>query len=145
LGLLQSPPPPEPLLHKQATQGHPSDAGSKSAAFSNSKSRLTADDEGVGETGEISPRQSSESGDSEKDSEMDELLFLFSESSLSEDDNGDDDNDQARPKPEGSGRKVDTFVHNGPASNVALLMVACWTLRLPIIYMDLIRFDNGIE
>jgi len=99
--------------------------------------------------GEISPGHSnantSESDGSEEDSEMDELLFLFSESSLSEDDNDDDDSRQPLPKPEGSGQKLDTFVRNGPASNVALLMVACWTLRLPIIYMDLIRFDDGIE
>jgi len=127
LSLLPSPPPPEPLLHKQATHGHPTDGVSKSA-----------DDK---KAVDIPPGQSnantSESDDSEEDPEMDELLCLFSDSSLSEDD--DDDGRQPHAKLEGRGQ---TFVRNGPASNVALLMVACWTLRLPIIYMDLIRFDD---
>lgn len=140
LSLLPSPPPPEPLLHKQATCGHPSDGRSKSADPKKSKSNTTVGDK---KAVEILPGQSnantSESDDSEEDSETDELLFLFSETSLSEDDKDDDDSRQPRPKPKSGGQKVDTFVRNGPASNVALLMVACWTLRLPIIYMDLIR------
>lgn len=140
LSLLPSPPPPEPLLHKQATYGHPS---SKLADPKKSKSNTTVNSD------EILPGQTnvntSESDDSEEDSETDELLFLFSETSLSEDDKDDDDSRQPHPKPKSSRHKVDTFVRNGPASNVALLMVACWTLRLPIIYKDLIRFDDGIE
>ena len=131
LSLLPSPPPPEPLLHKQATHGHPGDK--------------SADSKKAVGMGDISPEQSkantSESDDSEEDSETDELHFLFSESSLSEDDR-DDDGRQPRAKLESRGQ---TFARNGPASNVALLMVACWTLRLPIIYMDLIRFDDCIE
>lgn len=152
LSLLPSPPPPEPLLHKQSTRGHPRDGGSKLVGSKKrrSKSSLTAaDDKEAVEMEEISPGQSNantfESDDSEEDSEMDELLLLFSESSLSEDDRDDDDNMQLRPKPEGSGQRSDMFVRNGPARNVALLMVAFWTLRLPIIYMDLIRFDDGKE
>ncbi|KAH9062691.1 hypothetical protein EDB87DRAFT_1673690 [Lactarius vividus] len=145
LSLLPSPPPPEPLLHKQATRGHPNDGSSKSAdSKENKKSSPTADDENAAETGKISSGQSkantsSESDDSDEDSEIDELLLLFSESSLSGDDGGDDDSSRPLPKLEGSGQKFDTFVRNGPASNVTLLVVACWTLRLPIIYMDLIR------
>ena len=138
LSFLSSPPPPEPLLHKQATYDHPS---SKSADPMKSKSNTT-------DSVEILPGQTnantSESDDSEEDSDTDELLFLFSETSLSEDDK-DDDSRQPRPKPKSSRQKVDTFLRNGPASNVALLMVACWTLRLPIIYKDLIRFDDGTE
>ncbi|KAH8999102.1 hypothetical protein EDB92DRAFT_2005820 [Lactarius akahatsu] len=149
LSLLPSPPPPEPLLHKQATRGRPSDGGSKSVdSKKNKKSSPTADDKNAAGMEKISPGQSNANtaseSDSDEDSDMDELLFLFSESSLSEDDGGDDDSRQPLPKPEGSGQKFDTFARNGPASNVALLVVACWTLRLPIIYMDMIRFDDGI-
>ncbi|KAI9467023.1 hypothetical protein BJY52DRAFT_39445 [Lactarius psammicola] len=138
LSLLPSPPPPEPLLHKQATHGHPSDGDSKLADSKKSRSSPTADDEKAVRMGEQSNANASES-DSEEDSEMDELLFLFSESSSSEDDKDEDDGKQSPPKPEGSGQKFDAFVRNGPGSNVALLVVACWTLRLPIMYMDLIR------
>lgn len=77
------------------------------------------------------------------DSEMDELLRALSESSSSDDD--DDDTGQPRPKPEGTGRTSKTFGRNGPASNIALLMVACWTLRLPIMYLDLIRLDGNVD
>ena len=146
LSLLPSPPPPEPLLHKQATHDHPSGGRSKSADPKKSKSNTTADDK---KSVEISPGESkantSESDNSEEDSETDELFFLFSESSSSGDSQDGDDSKQPRPKPEGSGQTLDTFARNGPASNIALLMVAFWTLRLPIIYMDLIRFDDGIE
>ena len=144
LSLLPSPPPPEPLLHKQAIDGHhPSDGVSRSADSKKSKLSPSADDKKEFGMGEISPGQcNANTDDSEEDSETDELLLLLSESSSSEDDRDDDDSRQPHAKLEGRGQ---TFVQNGPASNVALLMVACWTLRLPIIYMDLIRFDDCME
>ena len=146
LSLLPSPPPPEPLLHKQATHGHFNGGASKPADSKESKSSSSADDKKALGREEISPGEfnanTPESDDSEEDSEMDELLFLLSESSLSEDDRGNDDGKQPPVKLEA---REQTFVRNGPASNVALLMVACWTLRLPIIYMDLIRFDDWLE
>lgn len=128
LALLPSPPPPEPLLHKQATQGHVSDHDSEAVD--------THEDKVAPERSNAS---SPEGDDSEDDSEIDELLRALSESSCSED-GKDDDVGQARPKPEGSGRKLKPFGSNGPASNIALLMVTCWMLRLPIMYLDLIRF-----
>jgi RNA polymerase I-specific transcription initiation factor RRN7 len=128
--LLPSPPPPEPLLHEQATQGHVSDhdpgaiesQGEK--PFPDRLGTSSPEDEGI-----------------DGDSDIDELLRALSESSSSEEDK-DDDMEEPRRKPEGSGRKARSFGFNGPASNIALLMVACWTLRLPIMYMDLIRLDS---
>jgi RNA polymerase I-specific transcription initiation factor RRN7 len=93
---------------------------------------------------ELSRAGSPESDDSKDDAEMDELLRALSESSSSEDDK-DDNKGQPRPKPEGSLRKSTVFGRNGPANNIALLMVACWTLRLPIMYLDFIRFDCCME
>jgi RNA polymerase I-specific transcription initiation factor RRN7 len=131
LSLLPSPPPPEPLLHEQATQGHTSDRNT--GAIDDQEEKASPERAGTPEDDKI-----------DGDSEIDELLRALSESSSSEEDKGDDGIDQPRPKPEGSGRKLKSFGCNGPASNIALLMVACWTLRLPVMYMDLIRLDSHI-
>ena len=128
LSLLPSPPPPEPLLHEQATQGHISDEDA--GAVEKQKEKASPERSGA---------STPEDDKSDDDSEIDELLRALSESSSSEDDK-DGDIEQPRPKPEGSGRKLKPFGRHGPANNVALLMVACWTLRLPIMYMDFIRF-----
>ena len=133
LSLLPSPPPPEPLLHEQATQGHASDRDT--GAIDAQEEKASPDRAGV---------STPEDDEIDGDSEIDELLRALSESSSSEEDKDDDGIDQPCPKPEGSGRKLKSFGRNGPASNIALLVVACWTLRLPIMYMDLIRLESHI-
>jgi RNA polymerase I-specific transcription initiation factor RRN7 len=133
LSLLPSPPPPEPLLHQQATQGHVSEHASEEI-----------DTQGEKPSPDLSDPSSPQGDDIEDNTDIDELLRELSESSSSEDDK-DDDPGQPRPKPEASGRKLKLFSGNGPASNIALLMVACWTLRLPIMYLDLIRLDCRME
>ncbi|KAI0307155.1 hypothetical protein B0F90DRAFT_1807830 [Multifurca ochricompacta] len=154
LCLLPSPPPPEPVLHNQATQG---DAGDNGPTLGDSK-RLsrgfttTEGDKAIGAQGRKaslwqsggSSSESESNSKSEDDSEMDELLGILSQSSSSEDDE-DDDTGQPRPKPEGSERKSNMFGKWGPASNIAVLVVACWTLRLPIIYLDLIRLIESYD
>ncbi|KAF8505783.1 hypothetical protein F5888DRAFT_1798751 [Russula emetica] len=130
LSLLPSPPPPEPLLHHQATQGHVGEHASEETDTQGEK---------------VSPDPSSPHGDDiEDNADVDELLRELSESSSSEDDK-DDDSGQPRPKPEASGRKLKLFSRNGPASNIALLMVACWTLRLPVMYLDFIRLIESYD
>jgi RNA polymerase I-specific transcription initiation factor RRN7 len=140
---LPSPPPPEPLLHKQETQDYVSDNDSKAKKPARGSSR--AGDEGK----KVSPDQpgtsssDSDGDDLEDDSELDEMLRALSESSSSDDDK-DDGHGQPRLQPEGRERTRNTFSRNGPASNIALLMVACWTLRLPIMYLDLIRLGRSM-
>lgn len=133
LSLLPSPPPPEPLLHQQATQGH----------VSNHTSEET-DAQGEKASADLSDPSSSEGDDIEGDADIEDLLRELSESSFSEDDK-DDKPAQPRPRPEASGRKLKPFSGNGPVSNIALLMVACWTLRLPVMYLDLIRLECGMS
>ncbi|KAH9999887.1 hypothetical protein BJV77DRAFT_498700 [Russula vinacea] len=129
LELVTLPPPPEPLLHQQATRGHNDDHDSEEKEVDEQVEKASPELSGVNPP---------EDDDSKDDSEIDELLRALSESSSSEDSRN-DDKGQPRPKPEGSGRKSKMFGRSGPASNIALLMVACWTLRLPIMYLDLIR------
>jgi RNA polymerase I-specific transcription initiation factor RRN7 len=110
----------------------------------------TAGDEQASKGKKVSPEQpgmsssDSDGGDLEDGSETDEMLRALSESSSS-DNEKDDNTGQPRPKPEGRGRTSHTFSRNGPANNIALLMVACWTLRLPIMYLDLIRLESGMD
>ena len=132
LSLLPSPPPPEPLLHEQATQGHAGD--NDQGVIDTEKDKASP---------ERSDASSPEDGGFDDDAEIDELLRALSESSSSEDDK-DDDVERPRLKPEGRRRKLNPFGSHGPANNIALLVVACWTLRLPIMYMDLIRFGCHI-
>lgn len=132
LSLLPSPPPPEPLLHQQATQGHVGEHASEEIDTHGEKASPGLDP------------SSPQGDDVENSADIDELLGELFESSSSEDDT-DDNLGQPRPKPEASGRKLKAFSHHGPASNMALLMVACWTLRLPVMYLDLIRLDCRME
>jgi len=133
LSLLPSPPPPEPLLHQQATQGHVGEHASEEI-----------DPQGEKASPDLSEPSSPQGDDIEDNTDIDELLLELSESSSSEDDK-DDDPERPRPKPAASGCKLKLFSRNGPASNIALLMVACWTLRLPVMYLDLIRLDCRME
>jgi len=132
LSLLPSPPPPEPLLHQQATQGHVGEHASEEIDTQRGKA-----------SPDLSDPDSPEGDDIEDNAGIEELLRELSESSSSEDNK--DDPGQPRAKPETSGRKLKSFSRNGPASNIALLMVACWTLRLPVMYLDLIRLDCRVE
>ena len=134
LSLLPSPPPPEPLLHHQATQGRIGEHTSEEIETQGEKASR-----------DLSDPSFLQGDDIEDNADIDDdLLRELSESNSSEDDK-DDDPGQPRPKPETSGGKLNPFSRNGPASNIALLMVACWTLRLPVMYLDLIRLDCRME
>jgi len=77
------------------------------------------------------------SGREPEDSDMEKLLQALSETSSDEEDNP----VLPRPKPEGTNQERPNFMgrHDGLASNIAVLMVACWTMRLPVMYIDFIK------
>ncbi|GAW07161.1 rexo1 protein [Lentinula edodes] len=94
-------------------------------------------DSGVGGVGK---KRSEEQEDSE-DSEMAELMR---ENSESEDDDDSELNDadskgQRRGEAGEKRRKRGHSAHEGPVNNLAVLVVACWTLRIPMMYSDIIR------
>lgn len=80
---------------------------------------------------------SSSDSSSEEDPEM-VLLMEENSGSSSSDDDLDGDAKNLLPKESVSKNKI-RRQYDTPASNVAVLMVACWTLRLPVLYMDFIR------
>ncbi|KAI0068597.1 hypothetical protein BV25DRAFT_13565 [Artomyces pyxidatus] len=151
LSLLPTPPPPEPLLHQQDVDGTSGVDEFAGEELSPETTPLPEEDAHSGrDSSPERPPSSSSSADSSDDSdepsespEIDELLRGLSDSSESDEDELGGDAADARPKPEGSERKRGGRGawgrQDGPASTIAVLVVACWTLRLPIMYMDFVR------
>jgi RNA polymerase I-specific transcription initiation factor RRN7 len=78
----------------------------------------------------------SETSDDETDPEMDALLRELSEASSSEGEGIDLD-----PAPiKNIHKRKRRGTYDFPANNIAILMLACWTLRIPVLYMDFIRY-----
>jgi RNA polymerase I-specific transcription initiation factor RRN7 len=139
LSLLANPPPPEPYLHaqegekdrKSGINPNPKDSSAHGAM-----NTQTLD----GPSGDVNRKHSNEddrsgSGD---DSEMEELLRENSEISSSSEE-GEDDYDPRNGGRAGidgwrSARSVESL-----ASTLAVLVVAFWQLRIPIMYKDLIK------
>ncbi|KIK68049.1 hypothetical protein GYMLUDRAFT_36871 [Collybiopsis luxurians FD-317 M1] len=158
LSLLPELPPSEPYLdlnsalRSSALDGHTQiERTSPSRHHSRSRTRSRPHSP---ETRPSSPLPSdspspNSSSDSEDDSETQqneedvdfELAELMRENSESEDDDGElgDDDNLRKGKPQEQRRRHGHNAYEGPANNLAVLMVALWTLRIPVMYRDLIR------
>lgn len=88
----------------------------------------------VKEEGSDSSSSASSSSEEEKDPELEALLEQLSASS--EDDDPDPSSiaiEQTRPARRARG------IYDLPANNIAVLILACWTLRIPITFRDLTK------
>jgi RNA polymerase I-specific transcription initiation factor RRN7 len=77
---------------------------------------------------------------SDDDADMDRLLRENSVDPSSS--SSEDEDDASRPKPEphqGPRNKHFQRRYDSPSGNLSVLMLACWTLRLPVTYMDFNR------
>ncbi|OSD04228.1 hypothetical protein PYCCODRAFT_1387083 [Trametes coccinea BRFM310] len=162
LSLLPNPPSPEPLLHEQdaAGDGEPSSIGPSASrrtprAHDGSDSDGTTDREDrdkehdQGQTSSSSSTSDSESASEsesdglQSDSELEELMRANSETPSSEEDELEN---TPRPKQPARKRKRRTFgQYEAPASTVSCLVLACWTLRLPVMYMDFTRLIESYD
>jgi RNA polymerase I-specific transcription initiation factor RRN7 len=81
-----------------------------------------------------SPSSSSEEDDQtrEEDTELAELLRQNSETS-SQEESGDEQPSTNATRTRGHSK------NEGPAMNLAVLMVALWTMRIPVLYRDFVR------
>jgi len=142
LSLLPNPPPAEPYLHLQDTQGETQTTTQVSVVPNTEESQTppnggnTSQEED--ELKEFSSSESSSEGEEdEEDPEMTKLLLENSESGSSDDDAI---IDPARKLSETSTRRAKKRSllnrYDSPASNVAVLMVACWTMRIPVMCAD---------
>ncbi|KAI0318706.1 hypothetical protein OF83DRAFT_1056361 [Amylostereum chailletii] len=155
LSLLPSPPPPEPILHQQDVDGLLNES-KKDESKSGLDGLKRIEEESSRSSDESSPEKpsnptasqsrrssSSSSSSSSSDSfdapELDALLQGLSGTSSSSDETDDADHPKPADERRRKGGKGALGRHDGPASNIAILVVACWTMRLPVIYMDFVR------
>ncbi|KAH7921820.1 hypothetical protein BV22DRAFT_1106975 [Leucogyrophana mollusca] len=140
LNLLPNPPPAEPYHHLQEQKGTKTDPAARTStrradsASGSSKSRERTDKSG--DSGSDSSSSSEDESGEEDDPELVELLRENSEISSSSDD---ESSKHHQPNATSRGQRGLVGKYDRPASNIAVLVVACWTMRVPIIYMDFIR------
>ncbi len=136
LSLMQSPP-VEPFLQSQAQDDPEKEARADVKPMNG---------EGIGKTEDEGDDASSSSshatgGEEEEDEAMAELLRQNSETDSS------DDEDRRKPvagMATASNRKKRWIKDDTPIVNIAILVTACWHLRVPIIYMDFIKSVLGL-
>ena len=118
---------PEPLLHKQDGEAEPTSIkGFSEQEPVHSRPFRDAEDEGSDASS-----SASSSSEEEKDPELEALLEQLSASSEEDDANPSSTMiEQNRPARQGRG------IYDLPANNIAVLILACWTLRIPITFRD---------
>ncbi|KAG2156140.1 hypothetical protein DEU56DRAFT_765734 [Suillus clintonianus] len=135
LSLLPRPPPAEPYHHMREQKGHDSDAGGTKLSLDNPEESRSDDNDNDGDD-----PQSCSSSSEEEDPELAELLRENSEFSSSE-----EEKDRAAQKQgaQPSYRFVGTY--DRPVNCIVVLVVACWTMRLPVMYRDFIDITESYE
>lgn len=89
------------------------------------------------------PDSSSSGSDQEGQEEDEELEKLMRENSDLESSSSSGDNDDERKGIAGlkenprKRRNHDLHRYESPSNNIAILMLACWTLRVPVLYRDI--------
>lgn len=116
-------------------KGNDSDAADTKPSLDKSDVSKSDDDDGDG-------HQSSSSSSEEEDLELAELLRENSELSSSEEDKGKDHASQKQGV-QSSYRFVGTY--DRPVNCIVVLVVACWTMRLPVMYRDFIDVIESYE
>ncbi|KZV76097.1 hypothetical protein PENSPDRAFT_570477 [Peniophora sp. CONT] len=157
LDMLPSPPPAEPILHAEDLAGGPSrrfqsraqDPDHNKDEEENGDSDKEDSDEDQLKTGSAQSSSDSDSSSDEGETrkfappnpELDAALAELSERSSSSSGSGEEDAttsavpavDKKRHRHAGLGAR------EGPLSTLIVLLLACWVLRLPVMYTDIIR------
>ena len=121
LTLLPDPPPAEPYLHAQ--EGNEGIADIK-------PSEELLDDE-----------KEAQVNDEDLENEL-ELDALMQENSDISDSSDEEDDDLIPAGTKQPGKSNGKFLYESPASTIAVLVVGCWTLRIPVMYRDFSRCDG---
>ncbi|KAJ3989701.1 hypothetical protein F5890DRAFT_1570321 [Lentinula detonsa] len=92
-------------------------------------------------------RRDEEDQEDLEDSEMIELMREISESDSDDDNELDDGKSESQMKGDAGERRRNRghSAYEGPVNNLAVLVVACWTLRIPVMYNDIIRHIELFE
>lgn len=135
LSLLPNPPPAEPYLYSQDTLGETRSSTPKIEKLPAGRSQTPSDDDHTSQEEDQLRESSSELSDAtDGDPEMAELLHENSASGSSDEDDVDT---STKPTPTQQLRKRGSLDrYDSPASNIAVLVLACWTMRIPVMYDD---------
>jgi len=131
LNLLPRPPPAEPYHYLREQKGNDADVGDTKLSLDNAEESQLDDD------GDINERQSSSSSSEEEDPELVELLRENSEFSSSDEDKSHASRHTTKQGLQQSYRFIGTY--DQPVNCIAVLVVACWAMRLPVMYKDFIE------
>ncbi|KAJ4478198.1 hypothetical protein J3R30DRAFT_3289949 [Lentinula aciculospora] len=147
LSLLQDPPPSEPTFDSRTMRSSTPNSALDEVqpevqrSYSRSRAKSRKHSLGTRPSSPLPPDSSSSSSSTEQDedSEMDELMREISESEEDDNDELDEDSQSQMRGKVGGKSKRGHNAYEGPANNLAVLIVACWTLRIPVMYSDIIR------
>jgi len=131
LALLPNPPPAD----DDDTQGGIKSADVEGEGDNRSEEHRTTDTGEVGD-GDIGDRKS------EGDAELEALLH---ENSELEESSEEDDQKEVEEGKESSKRIHGLDVYEKPASTIAVLIVACWAMRIPVLCRDFIRHVDSFN
>lgn len=129
LNLLPRPIPAEPYHYLREQKGNNADAGDTKLSLDNAEESQSDDD------GDVDKHQASSSGSEEEDPELVGLLRENSEFSFSDEDKG--HASRHTTKLQQGYRFIGTY--DQPVNCIAVLVVACWAMRLPVMYKDFIE------
>ncbi|KAH0839873.1 hypothetical protein J3R83DRAFT_824 [Lanmaoa asiatica] len=142
LNLIPSPPPAEPFHYTQEQEGY-----QRESVEIGERGRNRSRPENEGDS--HSPESVSLVPDANSSSSEDELLapeiaVLLEENSevSSSDDESSGDEPRARNNLHTSSKNPFVSRADRPENTIAVLILACWTIRMPVVYMD---FINAIE
>ncbi|KAL4081675.1 hypothetical protein V8B97DRAFT_1924476 [Scleroderma yunnanense] len=129
LNLIPDPPPPEPFHYMQELNG-------------GSPLGTTTPGGHIGQEADFQPNASTDIfGDkSDADAELDALLQENSEVSSTNEDSSEEETPRIKKRHIKRSSLVDRY--NRPENTISVLVLACWTIRVPVVYMD---FINAIE
>ncbi|EJD53598.1 hypothetical protein AURDEDRAFT_141641 [Auricularia subglabra TFB-10046 SS5] len=131
LASLPEPPPPEPYLHA---------AGESAPAPPDADTQHSKPPSDAGAESEDGDDSESQDEEDETEAAIRKLMEGVSES----EDESDDGDKEANVETKRSARaekrrKRDRTYYHIPAGNIAVLVIACWLLRVPVTYMDFVR------
>lgn len=125
MSLLRDPPPAEPYL---ATQESDEEAPHENPTPKKEEKSPSPDLE--------DSKASSSDDEADNDPELDDLL---AENSASESSSDGEDKMDTKSMPPAVKPKSGRHKYERPANTLAVIVLACWTLRIPILYRDLTR------
>ncbi|KAL1761086.1 hypothetical protein FB107DRAFT_201738 [Schizophyllum commune] len=145
LSLLPTPPSPEPYIHAQELRGEPSGSTGDVSAILSQSHRTEASKPNPDPDTSTSTNRTQQDGDDPELAAMLRENSIASSSSEDEDEGevGAGDNPNVQPRKHrgpGSRRK-----YEAPPSTVAVLAFACWSLRVPAMYLDFIRLIQSYD